>query len=729
MFEKSILFVLAIYTIAQRVYNVEKIEGELGVKFLSFEENREKMLGQYVRVFESYDKAYSESLFKEVKAIYDGEKYEVLGKGKALKHFLERVEIFVNPRDIFADLSVNENTPLRIRKEVYATFHKKRGEARLLTNNGAIFANGDYGHTSPDWKRVLTLGITGMIKEAEKYLGEKDITEEQRAFYTSVKYAYEGMLAFTKRLYEAVKADSSENCRFTAENLLALTKGAPANIAEAMQLFFIYYVVQQKHDGAVLRSLGEVDTLLYPYYLKNTETGEFSEEELRELIKYFLFKWYTMKQEANIPLDLSDEPNELTYMMLEEYVNLDIHDPKIHIKCTPKTPDKLISFVMNAVRNGNNSFVFMNHKVIKQSLEKIGVKVDGAEDYTLVGCYEPLVVGKELPCTVNGKINMPMAAELVMKDVRNGKKIESYRDFESCVKEKIKYFIDVSVEEINTIEEKYPKIFQSPILSGSYECCMERGLDIYSGGAIYNNSSISCFGLATLVDGLLAVNKIVYTDKKLTLEELADVLENNWQDREDVRLEIKRSDLKYGNGNKEADELAADIVRFLSDNINGRANGRGGVYRLGLFSIDWIFKYGAAIGASPDGRLAGEPVSKNLSASVGMDKKGVTGLIRSVSKQDHTLAPNGAVLDISLHPTSVSGDEGLEIMKSLLSIYFGGGGFALQMNVVGRETLVAAQKEPEKYKNLQVRLCGWNVYFTELEREVQNQLIESMVNQ
>ena len=699
------------------------------MKFSPFAENREKMLGQYQRVLEEYNQERSEALFSELMAIYDSEPYEILGKGKALKYFLERVELFVNEADIFADLSVNENTPLRIRKEVYFNFHKKKGEAKSLTNKGAIFANGDYGHTSPDWERLLNLGITGLISEAEQYLKKADITDGQRAFYTSVKLSYEGILAFVKRLCDEVGKSDAQNCKFAAKNLLALTKGAPENIAEAMQLFFIYYVVQQKHDGAVLRSLGEVDTLLYPYYVKNLKSGEFSDEELRELIRYFLFKWYTMKQEANIPFDLSDKSNELTYIILEEYVKLGIHDPKLHIKCTERTPEKLIKFVMNAIRSGSSSFVFMNHRVIKESLEKIGVKVDGAEDYTLVGCYEPLVVGKELACTVNGKISMPMATELVMNDVLMGKSIETYEDFENEVKAVIKHFIDVSVEEINTIEKKYPKIFQSPTLSGTFESCMEKGLDIYSGGAVYNNSSICCFGLATLVDELLAVKNIVYTDKTLSLTELANTLKNNWHGREELRLAMKNSIQKYGNGYPEADELAADIVRFLSENLNGRENGRGGVYRLGLFSIDWIFKYGAALGASADGRFAGEPVSKNLSASVGMDRKGITGLMRSVLKQDHTLAPNGAVLDISLHPTSVSGEEGIEIMKSLLSLYFNGGGYALQMNVVGRETLEAAQKDPEKYKNLQIRLCGWNVYFTELDVEVQNQLIESMVNQ
>ena len=238
------------------------------MRFSPFSKNRDKMVSQYKNIDGKYDKEYSQALFSEVMAIYNNEKHEILGKGKAMKHFLERVELFVNPADVFADLCATENSPVRIRKEVYALHHKKKGEARLLTNKGAIFANGDYGHTSPDWKRVMELGITGIIKEAEDYLKNPDITDEQGAFYTSVKYAYEGMLSFTKRLAEAVKNTPSENSEFTANNLDSLTLGAPKNIAEAMQLYFIFYVVQMKHDGAVLRSLGAIDEIFYPYYLK-----------------------------------------------------------------------------------------------------------------------------------------------------------------------------------------------------------------------------------------------------------------------------------------------------------------------------------------------------------------------------------------------------------------------------------------------------------------------------
>ena len=699
------------------------------MKFSPFSQNREKILGQYKNVFEKYDRNYSNSLFSELKSIYDNEKYEVLGKAKALKYFFERVELFVNPADVFADLSATEDTPLRIRKEVYANFHKKKGDARRLTSEGILFANGDYGHTSPDWKRLLTLGFTGVVAEAEKYLNDSNITEEQGAFYTSVKLAYEGILIFTKRLYEAVKATSSENSEFTANNLLALTEGAPRNIAEAMQLYFVYYAAQQKHDGAVLRSLGSVDELLYPYYKNDVESGTFTELEIRELVKYYLFKWHSMQVEANIPFDLSDTPNELSYIILEEYVALDIHDPKIHVKCSEKTPKKFILEIMKAIRAGKNSLVFMNDKTVRESLVKIGISEEDARNYTLIGCYEPGVIGKELPCTVNGRISMPKAVEYAMKKLEKDDDAPTFADFLDKVKSELSYFIDVAVNEVNTIEEKYPKIFQSPILSGAYECCMKRGVEVYSGGADYNNSSLALFGIATYTDELLAIKRAVYDEKKLSITELRDILDNNWEGAENLRQEILKYGEKYGNGNPVADAFSCEAIEFLSQCLNGRPNGRGGVHRLGLFSIDWIFSYGKALGASADGRHAGDPISKNLSASVGMDKKGVTGLMRSVLKQDHTLAPNGAVLDLALHPTSVKGDEGLEIMYSLLSLYFAGGGYALQMNVVGRETLEAAQREPEKYQNLQVRLCGWNVYFTDLEREVQNQIIESMVNQ
>ncbi len=302
----------------------------------------------------------------------------------------------------------------------------------------------------------------------------------------------------------------------------------------------------------------------------------------------------------------------------------------------------------------------------------------------------------------------------------------SFDELLTKVKEKIALFVDVSAKEISTVEKKYPYFMQSPTLSATYSDCMALGKDIYAGGAEYNNSSISAFGLATFTDELLAIKEMVYDKKLVTLSELYNILEKNWDGAEKLHTYATLSCKKYGRGESEADIFAADIIRFLSDQVNNRPNGRGGVFRLGLFSIDWIFEFGKKLGASADGRHIGEPVSKNLSPTVGMDKKGVTGIMRSVMIQDHTLAPNGAVLDISLHPTTVAGEDGLSIITALIRTYFSGGGFAIQFNIVDRDTLIRARNEPQKYKNLQIRLCGWNVYFTDLEKEVQDNLIRSL---
>lgn len=589
----------------------------------------------------------------------------------------------------------------------------------------------------PDWSNVFEYGVTGILKRAEAYLEKTDLSEEQRNFYLSVKCAYEGVLIYVERLYEKCKKTNSKNSEFSAKNLFSLLKGKPKTLAEAMQLYFIYYSAQYLTQGNSLRSLGAVDDILYPYYKHDFENGICTESDIRELIKYFLFKWNSRQILANMPFNLCTNTNELTYLILEEYIKLNIPDPKIHIKCTKTMTDKAYKMIMTSIRNGNNSFVFINDDVVKKALIKSGIEAQDAENYTLIGCYEPSACGKEIPCTLSGRINMPMAVEAVLN---NGKKLtscatvgdnfgdnfDSFEELYNAVKEQLKLWSEKAMSEINGLETQYPKMMSSPILSATYESCMGKGRDAYFGGAKYNNSSICIFGLATITDELIAIKKAVYEDKIITLAELKSVLKNNWENRETLRKTIRDKYPKYGSNNPEADELVRDLTKYMSKCINGKPNGRGGVYRMGMFSIDWIIDAGKQLGASADGRFSGEPVSKNLSASVGMDKKGITGLINSVTKLDFTDTPNGAVLDLNLHPTAVSGEGGIEIMISILKTYFNKGGFAVHFNVTDPKVLKEAQKNPQKYKNLQVRLCGWNVYFTDLDTEMQNNLIKGM---
>lgn len=700
------------------------------MEFTTFDKSREFMELQYEKYGALADREQAEALYVKIRAAYDNEKYTTLGKAKAISRYLHETELFINPHDIFADLcdTAITSTPVRIRKEIYSSYHKKSGEARRLSSMGAIFAQGDYSHTMPDWDRLLSLGFSGIAGEAEARLAN-EADEEKSAFYEAIAVTYRAIIKYTERLADKAHGVGSKNSLFAEKNLRAIAKGAPQTLSEAMQLYFIYYTVQHHAEGALLRSLGSLDLLLYRFYESDKTSGA-TDSEIRELIKYFLFKWSSMRATANIPFDFSDEPNELSYLILEEYIKLDVYDPKIHIKVSDKTPRKFIRMALDSIRKGRNSFVFVGEKTVRASLEKIGVESSDSKNYALVGCYEPCIAGCELPCTVNGRIPLPAAIEFALNDIKEGKASapETYEDFYSLVTEHVSHLIDVCCTEISTIEHKYPSFMQAPALSGSCSFCMKNAKDVYAGGAKYNSSSVNVYGIASYVDSMLAVKRAVFDDKMIDFNTLIDVLDKNWAGAGVLRKKIQRFPEKYGNANKAADELTRKTVDFLSERINGRENGRGGIFRLGLFSIDWIFEAGKRIKATPDGRLLGEPVSKNLSTVTGMDKNGITALVRSALALDHAKSPNGNVLDLALHPTTVSGDEGLDIMESILGLYLGEGGFALQFNVVSPDMLRDAQINPEKYKNLQVRLCGWNVYFTDLEREVQNNLIEGMAN-
>lgn len=697
---------------------------------LDFAQAKPFLDGQYDSIRQQTDNDASAELFDAIHQIYQTEKSRQIGMGKAIRHTLEHAQIFLNPYDIFADLIDISHTPAKFRTELYPQYKKSYPEAEAAKQCGAFIAEWDYGHTMPDWNTVLSYGITG-LREKAMQKGDTD-------FYRSVRDAYDGILIFMSRLQRKAEESNEKNALFAAKNLKALQMRAPKTLAEAMQLYFIYYAVQQHIEGEYLRSLGALDDLLYPFYKYDLEHGR-SEKEIRMLIRYFLYKWNTMRITANIPFNLcSHGANELTYLIVEEYESLNIHDPKIHIKCHAHTPDKLYHLVMQSIRNGKNSFVFINNRIAKQALTKIGITEEDAENYTLIGCYEPSAVGKEIPCTCNGRFNMAMALEAVLNNgarfadpkifgihEEKSRTFDTFEDLYGAVKEQLSAWIDTAMKEINAIERHYPDLIQAPILSATFSDCMEQGIDAYASGAKYNNSSISAFGIASLTDALLAIKKAVYEEKSVTLQELADILKNNWQDHAILRKKMRRYP-KYGNNQAEADAVACDLLQHMANAVNRKPNGRGGVYRLGMFSIDWRIPFGAAMGASAEGRFAGEPVSKNMCASIGLDTSGITGMILSATKFDYTLVPDGTVLDLQIHPSAVSDENGIRIMTDTLKIYLKQGGFALQINVVSPETLRKAQQNPEAYKNLQIRLCGWNVYFTELDPVSQNDLIRSM---
>jgi len=364
-----------------------------------------------------------------------------------------------------------------------------------------------------------------------------------------------------------------------------------------------------------------------------------------------------------------------------------------------------------------------------ESLIRVGISPQDARDYVPIGCYEPAVWGVEIGCTGNGGVNLAKAIELVFtggRDLASGtlcglstKIPATYEEFLDAVKQQIAYLTEKAVDYIRKIEKYYGIINPDPILSCQYDQSVELGIDVYESGAKYNNSSLYYYSIASLVDSLCAVKTLVFDKKLFTFEAFADILKADWKGYEKERLLAQHLPEKYGNRDPYADELAKELSRYCATLVNNQPNGRGGVFKAALFSIDFCFRTGKRTMATPDGRHAGEPLSKNLCASIGMDRKGITALIQSVTNIDLADFPTGSVLDILLHPSAVSGEEGLENFYAVLNTYFKRGGMAMHGNIFDAETLKKAQANPEAYKNLQVRVCGWNAYFVNLSKEEQ----------
>ena len=248
-------------------------------------------------------------------------------------------------------------------------------------------------------------------------------------------------------------------------------------------------------------------------------------------------------------------------------------------------------------------------------------------------------------------------------------------------------------------------------------------MDAYEGGAKYNSSSLYVYGIATAADSLSMIRKLVYDSGEMTLSELNAILLQNWEGNELLRMRIRKDPDKFGNNRELPDQIACDISQYCADVINATPNMRGGHFKAALFSIDHNYYYGERTGASADGRKAGEIISRNTGASSTMDRCGVTAHVQSVAKLPLNHFPTGSVVDVMLHPSAVSGEDGLEVFYQLVRSYFAKGGFGIHGNVMDAAILRDAQAHPEKYPNLQVRVCGWNVYFVNLSRQEQNEFI------
>lgn len=610
----------------------------------------------------------------------------------------------------------------------------------VITDNGfeagfiirAYIGLYDFGHTTTEWDNVIGLGIWGIKQRIIKYAKYHKNDEKKQCFYSNILRVYDAALRFMERASEtALFAGKPE----MAEGIKNLCERVPQNLFEAMQTSIIYYTLQHMFDGTNLRTLGRLDSLFYPFYINENE-------DIRKAMLVDYFKEIDrLKAPSNIPFAIGGTDiaggclvNELSYDIIDVYNKAQTNNTKIHLICSENTPEDIIRNGLDSVRKGNNSIVFMSDEKIIESLVKQGAEYEDAVDYHIVGCYECGANG-ELTCSCNARVNIVKALEYALNggiDMITGKLVglendgnfNSYEKLYSEFERQLVYLSNCAMKATDLWESHYDEFHSAPILSGTYRSSLERGGDLYRDyAARYNNSSVNAIGLGTTVDSLTAIKKAVFEDKMLTLDEFIGILKTNWKDNEPLRLFIKNRFPKFGQDNSDVDCMARDIVKKLSEAISKKTNAKGGVYRLGLFSIDWRWEMGEKTAASADGRLSGETLSQNTSASFGADKYGATAHLKSVAAIDASDTPNGTIVDIDMHSSATVSDNGLNAMVASLKTYFELGGFAVHYNVLDTEVLKDAKLNPDKYPNLQVRLCGWNVLFSSLSEKEKDEFI------
>ncbi len=682
-------------------------------------------------------------LFYKLMERDNGENHALL-KADTFALICEKSRIAIDTDDIFQD-KIFDGGLIDIQRWniwhdsiIKERLQEKSDEVALAKECGAYTAIPDFGHTSPNSKLLLEIGFAGLHERVIKEKSKDNLSKKQIEFYTACETVLKACITVCNRLADAIAPFNAEN----EKALRSIASGAPTNSYEAMQLIIVYFFLHEYVYKTRVRTLGRLDVLLYPFYKKDLENGTFTKTEIKEMLKFFLNKFSAAKVPFGLPFCLAgidengDEvTNEMSYLIVETYREMDIYSPKIHIRVSDKTPADFVKKVLECIRNGQSSFVLCNDNTAIKSLMSVGIKESDARDYVPIGCYEPAVWGKEIGCTGNGGVNLPKAVEFVLSggiDVATGKMIgvkpsvslDTFEGFLLAVKEQISFMTGKCLDYVRSIEKYYDKIGPDTLHSAMYDDSAKQGADVFEGGAKYNNSSLYFYSIASLVDSLTAVKKFVYDEKILTLSELFEILKNDWIGSEGLLKKVKKMPEKYGNGNEHADEVAKDISDYCADITNGQPNSRGGVFKAALFSIDHCFYYGKRTLATPDGRKTGEPLSKNLCACIGMDRNGILALINSVTKMDHSKYPTGSVLDVVLHPSAVMGDDGLDAFYGLVKTYFARGGFAMHGNVFNANDLRAAQQNPEKYATLQVRVCGWNAYFVTLSKEEQNAFIK-----
>jgi len=624
------------------------------------------------------------------------------------------------------------------------------------------------GHTVADDK-IYYKGFSDFIQDIEKniqnldYLNNPeayDKQEELKAMLICAKAIIGFAERYAKKALEMADAEKNprrkKELKKISEVCSYVPTHPPRNFWEALQMYwFVHLGVISELNTWDSFNPGRLDQHLYPFYKKGLEERTLTQEKAKELLECFWIKFNnqpappkvgvtlaesgTYTDFANInngglKVDGSDGVNDLTYLILDVIDEMRLLQPSTNIQLSKKSPDRFLKRAGEIIRKGwGQPSVFNAEEVIEEMLRQ-GKSLEDARCGGTSGCVETGAFGKE-SYILTGYFNLVKVLEITLNngiDPQTGKKIgietgeatqfSSFEKLLTAFKRQLHHFIDIKIRGNNIIERLYATYMPAPFLSIIISDCIEKGKDYNDGGARYNTDYIQGVGIGTITDSLSAIKYHVFNRKNISMKKSKETLKDNFIGHEEIRQLFLNKTPKYGNDDDYADDIMKLVFNAFYEEVNGRKNTKGGVYRINMLPTTCHIYFGSVVGATPDGRRTGKPLSEGISPVQGADRLGPTAVIKSAAKMDQ-VKTGGTLLNQKFTPQLLKGEKGIDSLASLIRAYFKLGGHHIQFNVISADTLRSAQKEPEKYRNLIVRVAGYSDYFNNLSKTLQDEII------
>jgi len=619
------------------------------------------------------------------------------------------------------------------------------------------------GHFIVDYERVLSEGLEAIASEAAEHRTKTQDRKKQE-FYEAVEISIAGVIRFANRysdLAEQLASETKDSERKEELGRVAeVCRRVPAKPAtsfhEAIQSFwFIQLLVQIESNGHSI-STGRFDQYMYPFYSKDITSGRIDRNKAIELLEMLWIKFasviklrneYYSVAFAGFPMfqnltiggqdsNGKDVCNDLTELILEATGNTRVTQPTLSFRWHKGTPEKFKLKVVDVISKGLGMPGLFNDEIIIPLMEDKGTDSSEVHDYSILGCVEPIIGGKSDPRQNIGYVNLPKVLEITLNngiDPRTGEMVglstgdprnfnlfpELWEAYEKQIDHAIGLLTRADRVAAGILSNEKPTPFISSLLQG----CLENGKTMQQGGVKYNSGGIMGTGVAIVADSLSMLRKYVFESHQISMTEMLETLERNYEGREELRIRLENDPDKYGNDIEHVDYLARDTGRAFCNSIQKRMTTRNGPYHSALFSVSMYIPQGEVLGATPDGRKAGKMISDGVSPTQNRDIHGPTAAMNSVARLDHRLCYNGTLYNMKFTPDHFESTSSRKKFISLIDGYFKLGGLHVQFNVVDRETLEDAKVNPLQHRDLIVRVAGYSAYFIELDPFVQDEVI------